>query len=374
MSAIRIACCSSTMPRHAPWQRLGARSNIIPVSPSAPMSNSSRCSGPRQLRMRVWERGVGITRACGTGACAALVAAHRRGLTGRKVDVVLDGGALDDRMARERRPCADDRPRRAQLQRRGQHLGVAGQRNERVEIVTFGCRLNAYESEVIRGARGRSGPRQRRDRQHLRRDGRSGAPVAPGDPPAAARPPGRASDRHRLRRADRTRDLCRDARSRSRDRQRRKAVRRELCADFLDGRAARAGQRHHGGAGNRAAVRSTAFDEPRPRLRCRCRTAATIAAPSASSPMAAGIRAASAPARWSKRRARLVAAGFKEIVLSGVDLTAYGADLPGRPTLGTLVARILKHVPELKRLRLSSLDADRGGRCADAADRRGSSG
>ena len=46
------------------------------------------------LRVRVWERGVGITRACGTGACAALVAAGRRGLTGRLADVVLDGGAL----------------------------------------------------------------------------------------------------------------------------------------------------------------------------------------------------------------------------------------------------------------------------------------
>ena len=50
---------------------------------------------PERLRLRVWERGVGITRACGTGACAALVAASRRGLTGRKAEVVLDGGALE---------------------------------------------------------------------------------------------------------------------------------------------------------------------------------------------------------------------------------------------------------------------------------------
>jgi threonylcarbamoyladenosine tRNA methylthiotransferase MtaB len=54
---------------------------------------------------------------------------------------------------------------------------------------------------------------------------------------------------------------------------------------------------------------------------------------------------------------RLVESGFKEIVLSGVDLTAYGADLPGKPTLGTLVARILELVPELPRLRLSSIDS-----------------
>lgn len=51
--------------------------------------------GPDRLRMRVWERGVGITQACGTGACAVAVAAARRGITGRAVEVVLDGGSLD---------------------------------------------------------------------------------------------------------------------------------------------------------------------------------------------------------------------------------------------------------------------------------------
>ena len=54
---------------------------------------------------------------------------------------------------------------------------------------------------------------------------------------------------------------------------------------------------------------------------------------------------------------RLVEAGFPEIVLTGVDLTAYGADLPSTPTLGQLVRKLLKFVPELKRLRLSSIDS-----------------
>jgi threonylcarbamoyladenosine tRNA methylthiotransferase MtaB len=53
---------------------------------------------------------------------------------------------------------------------------------------------------------------------------------------------------------------------------------------------------------------------------------------------------------------RLVAAGYREIVLTGVDLTAYGADLPGKPSLGQMVRRLLAAVPELERLRLSSLD------------------
>jgi diaminopimelate epimerase len=47
-----------------------------------------------KMRMRVWERGAGITSACGTGACAAVAAAHRLGLTDRKVEVMLDGGPL----------------------------------------------------------------------------------------------------------------------------------------------------------------------------------------------------------------------------------------------------------------------------------------
>jgi threonylcarbamoyladenosine tRNA methylthiotransferase MtaB len=58
------------------------------------------------------------------------------------------------------------------------------------------------------------------------------------------------------------------------------------------------------------------------------------------------------------RHARqVVEQGFAEIVLTGVDLTSYGADLPGTPGLGTLVRKILKLVPDLKRLRLSSIDS-----------------
>ena len=54
---------------------------------------------------------------------------------------------------------------------------------------------------------------------------------------------------------------------------------------------------------------------------------------------------------------RLVANGYREVVLSGVDMTSWGADLPGAPKLGILVQSILRHVPDLERLRLSSIDS-----------------
>jgi len=54
---------------------------------------------------------------------------------------------------------------------------------------------------------------------------------------------------------------------------------------------------------------------------------------------------------------KLAAQGYREVVLTGVDVTSWGADLPGQPTLGQLVARILRLVPDLPRLRLSSIDA-----------------
>jgi len=54
---------------------------------------------------------------------------------------------------------------------------------------------------------------------------------------------------------------------------------------------------------------------------------------------------------------RLVANGYGEVVLTGVDITSYGPDLPGTPTLGKLVQSILRHVPDLARLRISSIDS-----------------
>jgi diaminopimelate epimerase len=78
----------------APVAELGPRIEHHPLFPARTNVEFASMISRSQLRMRVWERGVGVTRACGTGACAVAVAAHRRGLADRKVDIVLDGGTL----------------------------------------------------------------------------------------------------------------------------------------------------------------------------------------------------------------------------------------------------------------------------------------
>jgi diaminopimelate epimerase len=79
---IDLASLGPVLERHALFPE---RANI----------EAAQILSPSRIRMRVWERGVGITRACGTGACATLVAAARRGLTGRAATVALDGGELE---------------------------------------------------------------------------------------------------------------------------------------------------------------------------------------------------------------------------------------------------------------------------------------
>ena len=78
----------------APLAEVGPAFEHHPMFPQRTNAEFVHVAGPDQLRMRVWERGVGVTQACGTGACATAVAAMRRGLTGRTATVILDGGAL----------------------------------------------------------------------------------------------------------------------------------------------------------------------------------------------------------------------------------------------------------------------------------------
>ncbi len=75
-------------------ERLGPLIENDPLFPDRINVNVASIIGPDHLALRVWERGAGLTRACGTGACATAVAAIRRKLTGRTVRVDLPGGPL----------------------------------------------------------------------------------------------------------------------------------------------------------------------------------------------------------------------------------------------------------------------------------------
>jgi diaminopimelate epimerase len=78
----------------APLTTLGPKIETLPFFPKRTNVEFAQILDRGRIRMRVWERGVGVTLACGTGACATAVAAIRRGLTGRKVELALDGGSL----------------------------------------------------------------------------------------------------------------------------------------------------------------------------------------------------------------------------------------------------------------------------------------
>ena len=232
-----------------------------------------------------------------------------------------------------------------------------------VEILTFGCRLNAYESEVMRGHAAAltdtvivntcavTAEAERQARQAIRRAARErpGARIvvtgcaAQIDPAAWAGPAGVDS---------------------------RAGQRRQAAAGELGGGCARAAVSDIMAARETAAHlvtefagRARAFVQVQQGCDHRC-TFCVI-------PFGRGAnRSVPVGAVVAQVRA-LVAAGYQEVVLTGVDIASYGADLPGTPRLGQLVRRLLALVPELPRLRLSSLDPAAIDRRPLAAVRRG---
>lgn len=76
-------------------QGLGPRFENDPLFPQRTNVEFASVTAPDRLRLRVWERGAGVTLACGSGSCATAVAAHLRGLTGRRVLIDADGGTLE---------------------------------------------------------------------------------------------------------------------------------------------------------------------------------------------------------------------------------------------------------------------------------------
>jgi diaminopimelate epimerase len=77
-----------------PLEEIGPQVERHVLFPERTNVEFAQVTGPESIRLRVWERGTGVTSACGSGACATMVAAARRGLTGRRAEITLDGGTL----------------------------------------------------------------------------------------------------------------------------------------------------------------------------------------------------------------------------------------------------------------------------------------
>ncbi|KPP81074.1 MAG: diaminopimelate epimerase DapF [Oceanicaulis sp. HLUCCA04] len=80
-----------------PLAEIGPKIEHDPLFPERVNAGFAQTIDRQTIRLKVWERGAGLTLACGTGACAALVAANRRGLTGREAAIIADGGELSAR-------------------------------------------------------------------------------------------------------------------------------------------------------------------------------------------------------------------------------------------------------------------------------------
>ena len=224
-----------------------------------------------------------------------------------------------------------------------------------VDIVTFGCRLNAFESEIIRGAVGRAGlddavivntcavtaEAERQARQAIRRAHREhpGRRIIVTGCAATLSPD--------LYAAMPEVDLVLNNSAKLRAESYRAPTRPPLRVGFPPPQA---GEGWGGGLPQTTGegVRARAYLQVQQGCDHRCTFCIIPYArgPSRSLPLAAIV----------ERARGLVAAGAREIVLTGVDLTAYGADLPERRSLGRIVRELLIAVPELPRLRLSSLD------------------
>lgn len=220
------------------------------------------------------------------------------------------------------------------------------------EIITFGCRLNAYESEVMRNLAGPenddvvivntcavTGEAERQARQAIRRARRerpNARIVVTGcaaqiSPESFARMPEVdqvLGNREKMQAKSWTADADRTTRVRVSD----IAQVRETASHLISG----------------FETHTRAFVQVQNGCDHRC-TFCII-------PHGRGPSRSVPPTQVIEQIRLLVAGGVGEVVLSGVDLTAYGEDLPAQPPLGSLVRRVLRETPNLRRLRLSSID------------------
>ncbi len=349
-------------------EKFGPMLENHPIFPERANISLASVKSREHIVMRTWERGAGLTKACGSAACAVAVAAARLKRTDRKVRAVAAGRRPRDRMARARRPCADDRRRRIRI--RGPLRSGACSRKRRprdvmsVEIVTFGCRLNTHESEIMRRKADAAGlddavvvntcavtaeaVRQARQTiRRLRRERPDARIVVTGC--AAQTEPATFAAMPEV------------------DRVVGNTEKFEVAA-WADTRRAFDGGMFGIGAEEKIVVndimaaRETALHlidgiEGHTRAIVQMQNGCDHRCTFCIIPYGRGNSRSVPMGEIVTQVRRLAENGYREIVLTGVDITSYGQNLPGTPKLGALVKQILKHVPELQRLRLSSINS-----------------
>ena len=225
----------------------------------------------------------------------------------------------------------------------------------KIEIITFGCRLNAYESEVMRS--------------HAENAGLEDAVIFN---TCAVTAEAVRQARQAIRKARRARPRCEDRghRLRGADRSRRFAEMAEVdhvignqekteCGTFRD---LGASDTERVKVNDIMSVRETALHMiegfgAQARAYVQIQNGCDHRCTFCIIPYGRGPSRSVPAGEVVAQVRRLAENGYAEIVLTGVDITAYGADLPGEMTLGKLVRKVLALVPELKRLRLSSIDS-----------------
>ena len=316
-----------------------------PIFPERANITLAHIVSREHIVIRTWERGAGLTKACGSAACAAAVAAARLKRTERKVRVTLPGGELTIEWRASDNHVLMTGPVEFEFAGKFDPAFHQGGRRMSIDIHTFGCRLNIAESEAIRRAAGEcdevvvntcavTAEAVRQARQAIRRIRRERpeARIVVTGCAAQTEPVTFAA----MPEVDRV-----------------LGNQEKLDPYFWsgDGRRVAVGdimavKRHAAPVIDSIEGHTRAFLQVQNGCDHRC-TFCII-------PFGRGNSRSLPVDDCVAQARRLAERGYRELVLTGVDITSYD---DGGARLGALVKRILRDVPEIARLRLSSIDS-----------------
>ena len=296
--------------------------------------------------MRVWERGVGITLACGSGACAAVYAAWKKGLIENNAEVKLEKGSLHINIVNNEAIMTGP----TEISYQGS-LEIYFMKNKN-HIVNLGCRLNIYEGEIIKN--------------HLKTNNLNNVTVINS---CAVTEEAEKKVSYEIRKAKKNfpnnkivvtgcaaqinplkyKDL-KEVDSVIGNTEKLETLtwkNIDRSENFNVGNILEESKTVPNSI-EKFEGKSRAYIEIQQGCNHRC-TFCVI-------PFGRGNNRSVPAGEIVNKIKKIVSNGYNEVVLTGVDITDYGKDLPAKPTFSNLIKRILKLVPELRQLRLSSID------------------